>query len=184
MRPYTIFVDAVSKVFAATGVRVGWTMGPAPILAKMRAILSHIGAWAPMAEQKGLALFLQQHEAITTYLDGFKQNIALRLQGIYDGLQQLKAEGFAVDAVAPEAAIYLTIKMELTGKRKADGSVLHDQAAVTAYLLEEAKLAIVPFYAFGAPKASPWYRLSVGTCREEEIGNMLAQLRSALEKLK
>ena len=29
MRSYTIFIDAISKVFAATGVRVGWSLGPA-----------------------------------------------------------------------------------------------------------------------------------------------------------
>ena len=28
MQEYTIFIDAISKVFAATGVRVGWSMGP------------------------------------------------------------------------------------------------------------------------------------------------------------
>ncbi|RPD44471.1 pyridoxal phosphate-dependent aminotransferase [Paracnuella aquatica] len=183
IRPYTIFVDAVSKVFAATGVRVGWSLGPAPVLAKMKAILSHVGAWAPMAEQKGIARFLQQHEAIDAYLKEFKEKISLRLRGIYDGLMQLKSEGLPVDAVAPEAAIYLTIKMDLAGKTGADGTVLHDQAAVTGYLLEEAKLAIVPFYAFGAPNDSPWYRLSVGTCKEEEIGKMLQQLQEALEKL-
>lgn len=184
MRPYTIFVDAVSKVFAATGVRVGWSTGPAHLLAKMKAILSHVGAWAPMAEQKGLAQYLKQHDAIAAYLADFKGKISLRLQGIYKGLMQLRSEGLPVDAVAPEAAIYLTIKMDLAGKTKADGTVLEDQAAVASYLLEEAKLAIVPFYAFGAPKESPWYRLSVGTCKEEEIDKMLSQLREALVKLK
>ena len=59
MRPYTVYIDAISKVFAATGVRVGWSMGPATILDKMKAILSHVGAWAPMAEQKELARFLK-----------------------------------------------------------------------------------------------------------------------------
>jgi aspartate/methionine/tyrosine aminotransferase len=34
MREYTVFVDAISKVFAATGVRIGWAMGPAPIMKK------------------------------------------------------------------------------------------------------------------------------------------------------
>jgi aspartate aminotransferase len=28
MRPYTIYVDGISKAFAATGVRVGWVVGP------------------------------------------------------------------------------------------------------------------------------------------------------------
>src|SRR6185437_6128128 len=31
MREYTIFIDAISKAFAATGVRVGWSFGPAEI---------------------------------------------------------------------------------------------------------------------------------------------------------
>src|SRR5687768_2482716 len=39
MRDYTIYVDAISKVFAATGVRVGWSLGPASVLNKMKAIL-------------------------------------------------------------------------------------------------------------------------------------------------
>ena len=58
MRNYTVFIDAISKVFAATGVRVGWSFGPATIISKMKAILTHIGAWAPMAEQKAMAHFL------------------------------------------------------------------------------------------------------------------------------
>ena len=64
------------------------------------------------------------------------------------------------------------------------GKVLDTQAAVTSYILDEAKLAVVPFYAFGAAKDSPWYRLSVGTCVKEEIPAMLQQLKLALEKLK
>ena len=55
-----------------------------------------------------------------------------------------------VDAIAPEAAIYLTIKIDLAGKKTADGKLLKDQGEVTDYILNEAKLAVVPFYAFGA----------------------------------
>lgn len=50
-RDYTIFIDGLSKAFAATGVRVGWAFGPKAIMAKMKAILGHIGAWSPKAEQ-------------------------------------------------------------------------------------------------------------------------------------
>jgi aspartate aminotransferase len=69
------------------------------------------------------------------------------------------------------------------GKKQANGEALQTQAEVTSYLLQEAGLAIVPFYAFGAPKDSPWYRLSVGTCKKEEIEIMLGKLREALGKL-
>jgi aspartate aminotransferase len=183
MRPYTIFIDGISKSFAATGVRVGWSMGPAHLIAKMKAINSHVGAWSPMAEQYATAAYLQQDDAIADYFKSFKAEIAIRLHTIYEGLMALKADGFPVDAVAPQAAIYLTIQINLVGKTTADGELLETQAAVTAYLLNQAHLAIVPFSAFGAPAGSTWYRLSVGTCVTAQIPAMLATLRKAMEKL-
>jgi aspartate aminotransferase len=183
MKEYTIFVDGISKVFAATGVRVGWSLGPAFIIAKMKAILSHIGAWSPMAEQKATAKYLLQKENIEKYLVDFKAGIEYRLRSIFDGFMKLKDEGFAVDAVSPQAAIYLAIKLDLAGKKINGRKVLETQSDVTDYLLAEAKLAVVPFYAFGAEKTSPWYRLSVGTCKKEEIPEMLEKLREALSKL-
>jgi aspartate aminotransferase len=184
MRDYTIFIDAISKVFAATGVRVGWGMGPSAVISKMKAILTHIGAWAPMAEQKAVAYYLGNREAIHKYLLHFKSEIEERLRRIYDGFASLKKEGLPVDAIAPEAAIYLTIKIDLVGKTSADGKILATQSDVTAYLLNNAGLAVVPFYAFGAEKNSPWYRLSVGTCKKEEIDEMIGKLRESLISLK
>ena len=183
MKDYTIFIDAISKAFAATGVRVGWAFGPRELMDKMKAILSHVGAWAPMAEQKAVAQYLYKSAEIEAYINHFKAALESRLLGIYNGFQELKKEGFAVDAIAPEAAIYLTIMFDLVGKRTKEGKKLDNQAAVTAYILNEAKLAVVPFYAFGAEKSSPWYRLSVGTCKKEEINDMIQQLRKALQQL-
>jgi aspartate aminotransferase len=183
MRDYTVYIDAISKVFAATGVRVGWSMGPATIISKMKAILTHIGAWAPMAEQKAVAYYLQNRNAIQQYLAHFKSEIEERLRRIYNGLMQLKNEGLAVDAIAPEAAIYLTIKIDGVGKADRQGKKLETQADVTAYILNTAGLAVVPFYAFGAEKTSAWYRLSVGTCKKEEIDEMTGKLREALQQL-
>jgi aspartate aminotransferase len=183
MRPCTIFIDAISKVFAATGVRVGWSVGPATVISKMKAILTHIGAWAPMAEQKAVAYYLGNREGIKNYLSHFKKEVEERLRRIYDGFMQLKSEGLPVDAIAPEAAIYLTIQIDLAGKKTTDGKLLADQSEVTAYVLNEAKLAVVPFYAFGADRSSAWYRLSVGTCKKEEIDEMIGKLREALKKL-
>lgn len=183
MKKYTLFVDGISKVFAATGVRVGWSLGPAAIILKMKAILSHVGAWSPMAEQHATAKYLLQKENIQKYLVHFKAEVEERLRRIYEGFIDLKNEGFAVDAVSPQAAIYLTIKLDLAGKTVEGGKVLETQPEVTDYLLSEAKLAIVPFSAFGAEKDSPWYRLSVGTCKKEEIEEMISKLRAALLNL-
>jgi aspartate aminotransferase len=149
----------------------------------MKAILTHVGAWAPMAEQKAVAKYLHNTDAIKNYLSDFKKEIEERLNSIYNGFIQLKSEGLSVDAIVPEAAIYLTIKIDLTGKKTADSTVLKNQSDVTAYVLNNAGLAVVPFYAFGADKNSSWYRLSVGTCKKEEIGEMIGNLREALKKL-
>ena len=183
MKEYTIFIDGISKAFAATGVRVGWALGPENVLSKMKAINSHIGAWSPMAEQHATAKFLLQKNVIDEYLLHFKKELEERLQLIYEGFQKLKTEGFSVDACAPQAAIYLTIQINLVGKKTEDGKILATQSDVTSYILNEAKLAVVPFYAFGASKNSDWYRLSVGTCKKEEIPEMLEKLKEALDKL-
>lgn len=183
IKPYTIFIDAISKVFAATGVRVGWSMGPEPVISKMKAILTHIGAWAPMAEQKAVAKFLLQDTNVDRYLSVFKAEIELRLRTIYERITDLKREGLPVDAIEPEGAIYLTIKIDLAGKKTLAGKQFTNQSEVTQYLLDEAKLAIVPFYAFGASDNSAWYRLSVGTCRKENISEMTDHLRNALLKI-
>ena len=182
MKDYTIYIDGISKVFAATGVRVGWSFGPAPLIAKMKALLTHIGAWAPMAEQKATADYLPKTTEVEQYLSHFKQELEERLVSIYNGLIRLKAEGFAVDAIAPQAALYLTVKFDLVGKLTEDG-VLATQEDVTGYLLSEARLAVVPFYCFGASRTSPWYRLSVGTCNKFTIPQMLEELGAALARL-
>ena len=182
MKEYTVFIDGISKAFAGTGVRVGWSLGPAEVLAKMKALLSHIGAWAPMAEQKATAGFLLKTDIIHSYLAGFKASLEQRLWHIYNGFMTLKAKGYPVDAIAPQAAIYLTIKFDLVG-RKAGSKKLEKQSDVTQYLLDEAKLAIVPFNCFGASHESPWYRMSIGTCTIDEIDEMFGVLKTALAKL-
>lgn len=183
LRNYTIFVDGISKSFAATGVRVGWTFGPQRIIDKMKAILSHVGAWAPKAEQMATAKFLNNETISNARLVDFKKEISTRLEGFYKGFQTLKNEGFSVDAIAPQAAIYLTVQFNLKGKKTAEGKLLETTADVTKYILDEAKIAVVPFYAFGASHDSTWFRLSVGTAKLEDVEGAISSLRVALKKL-
>ncbi|WP_090391596.1 pyridoxal phosphate-dependent aminotransferase [Niabella drilacis] len=169
VKPYCIYVDAISKGFAATGVRVGWGYGPEPVIAKMKAVLSHVGAWAPMAEQKAVASFLQSRDAVKQFLDPFKKELFDRLQQIYNAIRLFKREGLPVDAIAPQASIYLTVKIDIPG----DASAL---------LLNGAGIALLPFSVFGATKSKKWYRLSVGTCRKEAISPMLRAFKKILQE--
>jgi aspartate aminotransferase len=183
MKRYTIYIDGMSKSFAATGVRVGWAFGPQKLINKMKAILSHVGAWSPKAEQVASANYLNNDDLTDEFLFSFKNNISKRLTAFYNGINQLKEEGFKVEAISPQAAIYLTAKFDLIGLKKEDGTVLETTENVTQYLLDEAGLAIVPFYAFGTSKNSAWYRLSVGTSVYEEIEELFVRLKTALSKL-
>ena len=120
---------------------------------------------------------------LNAYMTNIKSEISQRLQYFYKGFRKLREAGFKVDVIAPQAAIYLTVKLDLCGSVTQDGRQLTTQAHVTRYLLDEAALAIVPFYAFGSPEDSSWYRLSVGTCNLSEADNVMNSLRSALLKL-
>ena len=184
LRPYTIFIDGLSKAFAATGVRVGWAFGPNHIIDKMKSILGHVGAWAPKAEQVATAAYLSDLNQVQSYIGKLRERLQRRLNSFYDGIMQLKAEGYSVDAVAPQAALYLTVKIDLRGKQTESGRLIETTADVTQYLLDKAGVAIVPFYAFGASKDSSWYRLSVGTCKADSIPEVIDSLRSAFSFLR
>ncbi len=180
---YTVYIDGASKCFAATGVRVGWGFGPDNIISKMRAIVSHIGAWAPKAEQIATAKFLTQKDDLNAYLSSFKSKIQTSLDALYKGIQQLKSEGFKVDAVSPMGAIYLTVKVDYVGKTTPDGDLLKTSSDINFYLIKEAKAALVPFSAFGTNENVNWFRASVGACSLEDIITMLPRLKNALQKL-
>ena len=64
-----------------------------------------------------------------------------------------------------------------------DGKMLKTTEDITKFLLDEAKLAVVPFSAFGASANSPWYRMSVGTCKISDVDAVVISLRNALTKL-
>jgi aspartate aminotransferase len=183
MKEYTVFVDGISKSLSATGVRVGWSMGPKFIINKMKAILTHVGAWAPKAEQLATAKYLSDLDIYDKFIESQKTKISLRLDGFYKGFQVLKTEGFKVDAIAPQAAIYLTVQFNLIGQKTSEGKILQTTSDITKYLLDEAKLAIVPFSAFGSSVDSSWYRLSVGTCKISEIEIIINNIKNALSKL-
>lgn len=184
IRDYTIYVGGVSKCFAATGVRVGWAFGPSRVIDKMKSILSHIGAWAPKAEQMATANYLNNEKAVDEFLVSFKEEILFRLEGFYQVFSKLKSEGFSVNAIAPQAAIYLTVQIDLKGYTTEKGDLLKNTADVTSYILSEAKIALVPFSAFGSEKDDCWFRLSVGTSKRSDIETVYAQLKNALGKLK
>jgi aspartate aminotransferase len=183
MREYTIFVDGISKAFAATGMRVGWTVGPADVTQKMASFLGHVGAWAPRAEQVATAKLLADHEAVVAYHKTMLGEVNARLSALHDGLQALKAEGFPIEVVRPMGAIYLSARFALHGWKTPDGAALETNDDIRRYLLEAAGIGVVAFQAFGLKEESGWFRLSVGAIGLGDIPPAFERLTAALRAL-
>ncbi len=184
MARYTIFVDGISKGFAATGVRVGWAVGPADVVDRMSAILGHVGAWAPRAEQVATAKFLADTGAIRAYHATMQRAAIARLELLHDGLVAMREDGLPVESLAPAGAIYLSARFHAFGKRTPDGTELRTNEDVRRYLLSAAGFAIVPFQAFGVTGDDGWFRLSIGAVGEDEIRAVLPRVARALRELR
>jgi aspartate aminotransferase len=175
--PYVIFVDGISKAFAATGLRVGWGVGPPAVISAMRDFLGHVGAWAPRAEQVATAEVLRDAATVDAYNREFRAQLQARLDRLHDGLSAMHASGLPVSDISPQGAIYLSVRFDLVGKRG-----LRTNDDVRHYLLEEAGFAVVPFQAFGLEGDTGWFRLSVGAVSTREIDEALPRVESALRR--
>jgi len=181
MAPYTIYVDGASKSLAATGIRVGWVVAPEDLAGAMSALVGHMGAWAPKAEQGAVADFLENSGAWSAFRDDMAARVHERLDVLYTGLMTLREEGLPVNVIAPEGAIYLSVQFALRGRTTPDGTRLGGDEAVRAYLLRAAGLAVVPLRAFGSEEDTEWFRLSVGAVSVSEIERVLPRVRGALK---
>ncbi len=178
MAPYTIFVDGISKAFAATGVRVGWGVGPPSIISRMKDLIGHTGAWAPRAEQVASARFLDDVPAVERYLVDMRRGVESRLQTLHHGVMELRARGLPVSDTSPQGAIYLSVRFDLVGR-----GGLRSNEDIRRLLLERAGFAAVPFQAFGLPDETGWFRCSVGAVSEAEIREVMPRVEAALRSV-
>ncbi len=171
--PYVIHIDAISKGFAATGLRVGWAVMPDYLQPKMKALIGHMGAWAARPEQIATAALLNDPDAVSTYNSWIKSEVDLRLDALYDGIMAMKANGLPVDAIEPQGAIYLSFRVNIAGQTN---------EAIRAMLLNEAGMAVVPFQAFDLMEDSGWFRISVGAIGKGEIPPLLSRLETMISE--
>jgi aspartate aminotransferase len=179
VQPYTVLVDAISKSFAATGVRVGWGLAAPLVAERMSDLLGHVGAWAPKAAQVAAAPLLEDAAFFRAWRDEMQERLRVRLDALHGGLTRLAARGLPIEAVAPEGTLYLSARVGLAG-RTVRGRELRTNEDVRKLLLEEAGLAAVPFQAFGLEREDGWFRLSVGAVSVRSIEDGVARLEKLL----
>lgn len=178
MARYTLFSDAISKCYAATGLRVGWMVAPPFITAKVKALMTHMGAWAPRPEQMSTARLLAEPPLVADYMEAFKTELRGRLDMIAGAIARWKAEGLPVDCIDPQGAFYLSVRLDLEGRPG-----FPDEDAVVRWLLE-AGCAVVPFSAFGYKgDEKGWVRFSVGAVSRQEIADCMDRVEAALKAL-
>lgn len=182
--PYTLLVDAISKPFAATGLRVGWVAGPTDVVGRMSNFIGHVGAWAPRAEQIATAAFLQDAAEVDTFIGEMRAGVERRLDALYHALSDMQLAGLPVEVIPPMGAIYLSARFAIIGCTTPGGETLRSNDDVRQYLLRTAGFAVVPFQAFGVPDDSGWFRLSTGAVSPREIDDALPRVRVALEAVR
>jgi aspartate aminotransferase len=183
IEPYTIHIDAISKSFAATGLRVGWAVGPADVIKRMSDVLGHVGAWAPRAEQMATANLLNDDAGMDEFHAHMRPEVEHRLEALSSMFAAFESEGLPVSATPPQGAIYLSAHFDVAGMRTPEGERLETNESIRRYLLRAAGLAAVQFQAFGSDEESGWFRLSVGAVSLAQIQALVPRLRTALQAL-
>ncbi len=167
-----VILDGVSKTYAMTGWRIGWSIAP-PALTKQIDVLQGQNTTNPAAvsQAAAVAALLGPREPV----DAMRQAFARRRTLMVDGLRAIRG----VKCRMPEGAFYAFADVRaLLGIDVGQGAprVLHDDTELAMWLLEELKVATVPGSAFAAPG---YLRLSYA-CTESDIEQGLAQIAARL----
>jgi aspartate aminotransferase len=163
----TITINGVSKSYSMTGWRIGYAGGPKDVIKAMSAIQSHTTSNPTSVSQKAsLAALLGGREVVEEMVSEFGRRRRLMV----DGLNQL-----GLCCLLPAGSFYAFCKVSHLFSEK-----IRSSFEFANYLLEEAKVAVVPGDAFGAPE---YIRLSYATSYKNiEIG--LARIEEALRRLR
>jgi aspartate aminotransferase len=181
--PYVVSIDAVSKWMAATGLRVGWAVVPPFAQAKVKALGSHMGAWAPHAEQWAVADVLSGDPSFEVYLATLAGGLEERLGVLHRACAELASEGYDVESLAPESGLYLSLRLDLVGAKTPGGERLNDSEEVRRYLLRQGGVGLIPFSAFGSSPGGSWYRAAVGALDGTRLRAAGASLSAAVRAL-
>jgi aspartate aminotransferase len=172
----TLVVNTCSKSYAMTGWRIGFAAGPRELIAAMTDVQSQVTS-NPSSVAQWAAV-----EAL-----GGPQDEVARMAAEFDRRRRLIVQGLTalpgVSCVTPKGAFYVFPNVSrLFGRTwPATGgpATLKSSLDVTAFFLEEARVAVVPGLDFGS---DDHVRLSYATS-DALITEGLARMAAALERL-
>ncbi|MBT2588313.1 aspartate transaminase [Arthrobacter sp. ISL-95] len=168
-----LLVNGVSKAYAMTGWRLGYGVGPAPLIAAMNKLQSQTSSCPSSISQA----------AATAALNGDQSFVRDSVE-VYRKRRDAAVEGLnAINglSVAPaEGAFYAYVNCSgVIGKAASDGTVIENDQDFTLYLLNAARVAVIQGSAYGL---GPYFRISFATSMETINGGVDA-IRDAINAL-
>ncbi len=142
----TIVAGSLSKTFAMTGWRVGFALGPKPVIAAMIKLQSQSTSNPTSISQRAaLAAVTGPMDSVKTMLEEYarRRDVVLESLGAIEGVR----------TATPDGAFYAFPNVEETPRLRALRAKREsaDTARVAVDLLNEARVAAVAGEAFGAP---------------------------------
>ncbi|MDQ1467296.1 MAG: aspartate aminotransferase, partial [Actinomycetota bacterium] len=164
-----IVVNGVAKTYAMTGWRVGWMIAPPDVTAAAVNFQSHSTSnVSNVAQRAALAAVSGDLVAVGEMRAAFERRGRL-MHSLLTGID-------GVRCLEPEGAFYCFPSFEAVLGREIAGRRCTTTLELCAVLLEEAKVALVPGEAFGAPG---YCRLSFAL-GDDDLGEGLRRIATAL----
>lgn len=139
-----IVVNGVAKTYAMTGWRVGWMIGPNDIVKAATNLQSH--ATSNVANVSQIAALAAVSGDLSA-VDEMKVAFDRRRQLITKMLNEIEG----VNCPEPEGAFYVYPSVKNILGREIRGKVPTTSAELSALILDEVEVAVVPGEAFGTP---------------------------------
>lgn len=168
----TVVVNGVSKAYSMTGWRIGYAAGPKDLIAAMTTVQSQSTSNPTSISQKAAVAALNEGDAfIKEMVAEFDQ----RRRYMVERLNKIQG----IQCAMPKGAFYAFPHVgRLIGRRSPDGP-LASATALAGYLLKEARTALVPGEAFGAPE---YLRFSYATGMQNIVAG-LDRIDDAIRRL-
>ena len=171
VKEHTVVINGVSKAFAMTGWRIGYAAGPKEIIAAMTKMQSQSTSCPTSISLKAATEALNGDKKC---LETMRKEFEKRRNYIVDRLN--KIEG--ITCLKPEGAFYVFPNISNLLNKTYNGKLINTDIELADYLLDEAKIAVVPGSAFGA---KGFIRFSYATSMENIVEG-LNRLEAALKK--
>ena len=169
-RDLLVHCGSLSKVLSP-GLRVGWMVGPAELLARATMCKQFSDAHTSTFAQATAAQYLQSGRMPAT-LDRVRQVYAQRAQTMGDALRH--ELGAAIAFVQPQGGLFVWARLTGAGGKSSDAAAFAKRAI-------ERGVAFVPGMPFYCANGDPaTFRLSFATAAEDKIRDGVARLAQAL----